>query len=95
MQFPNRTLLHKSCNKKQEFCSDIKMDSSVFLTWIKNGDVFCDMKKRYIQKHVEKDLKKKFPDVEHFQVTATGTKQYINKNSIIHIPAIKFLQKFV
>lgn len=40
-------------------------------------------------------LKKKFPDVEHYQVAATGTEKYINKNSIIHIPAIKFLQKFV
>ena len=56
--------------------------------------VECKWKEGSTSGHL-KYLKKKFPDVEYYQVAATGTKQYINKNSIIHIPAIKFLQKFV
>ena len=40
-------------------------------------------------------LRKKFPDAEYYQVSATGTKQFVNKNHIIHLPALVFLQKFI
>ncbi len=40
-------------------------------------------------------LRKKFPKAELFQVSATGTKRFINKVGIIHIPAIEFLDRFV
>jgi len=40
-------------------------------------------------------LQKKFPEAEYYQVSATGKKQFISKNSIIHIPAVKFLQQLV
>ncbi|HKL82972.1 MAG TPA: ATP-binding protein [Desulfobacter sp.] len=40
-------------------------------------------------------LKKKFPDAEYFQISATGKKRFENQKKIIHLPAINFLQKFV
>ena len=40
-------------------------------------------------------LQKKFPDADYYQVSAEGTKQFVNKNHIIHLPALAFLQKFV
>lgn len=40
-------------------------------------------------------LQKKFPDARYYQVSATGTKKYIGKNHIIHLPARKFLQDFI
>ena len=40
-------------------------------------------------------LQKKFPGAEYYQISATGTRQYINKNSIIHLTAIEFLQQLV
>jgi len=40
-------------------------------------------------------LKKKFPEAKYYQVSATGEKQYINKNNVVHIPAVTFLQQLV
>ena len=40
-------------------------------------------------------LQKKFPEAEYYQVSATGSKRYINKHSITHLPAIAFLQQLV
>ncbi len=40
-------------------------------------------------------LKKKFPGAEYFQVSATGKNQHISKNGIVHMPALRFLQKFI
>ena len=40
-------------------------------------------------------LTKKFPAAEYFQVSATGKKQFIGKNNVMHIPALAFLQRFV
>jgi uncharacterized protein len=40
-------------------------------------------------------LQKKFPESEFFQVSATGSKQFLNKNNIIHLPALEFLQRLV
>ncbi len=40
-------------------------------------------------------LRKKFPEAEYFQVSATGKKQFIEKNGITHIPAVEFLRRFV
>ncbi len=40
-------------------------------------------------------LKKKFPEAKYYQVSATGKKLFVNKNNIIHMPAVKFLQDFV
>ncbi len=40
-------------------------------------------------------LQKKFPDARYYQVSATGTKQFVNKNNVIHIPALLFLHNFV
>ena len=40
-------------------------------------------------------LQRKFPEADYYQVSATGTKQFINKKHIVHLPALAFLQKFV
>ena len=40
-------------------------------------------------------LKKKFPDAEYYQVTATGEKSFISTNGIVHLPALDFLQRLV
>lgn len=47
-----------------------------------------------ISKHL-KYLKAKFPDVDTFQVSARGTKDYISAEGIRVIPALKFLVDFV
>ena len=40
-------------------------------------------------------LQKKFPKAGYYQVSATSSKQYINRKGIIHLPAIEFLQQLV
>lgn len=40
-------------------------------------------------------LQKKFPGAKYFQVAATGEKSFINKQNIIHMPAVEFLNQFV
>ena len=40
-------------------------------------------------------LQKKFPAAKFYQISATGEKSFINKQNIIHMPAVKFLQQFV
>ncbi len=40
-------------------------------------------------------LQKKFPTAKFYQISATGEKSFINKQNIIHMPAVKFLQQFV
>jgi len=40
-------------------------------------------------------LAKKFPAAEFFQVSATGEKQFVGKNNIVHMPALPFLRRFV
>jgi len=38
-------------------------------------------------------LKKKFPDAEYYQVTATGEKSFISTKGIVHLTALDFLQR--
>jgi predicted AAA+ superfamily ATPase len=40
-------------------------------------------------------LQKKFPESEYYQVSAVGSKQFINKSGIKHLPALEFLQQLV
>lgn len=40
-------------------------------------------------------LRKKFPAAKYYQITATGRKRFINKNGIMHITALEFLQQLV
>ena len=40
-------------------------------------------------------LQKKFPAASYYQVSATGNKEFVNADRIIHLPALTFLQKFV
>jgi predicted AAA+ superfamily ATPase len=40
-------------------------------------------------------LRKKFPEADYYQVSATGSKQYLDRHSITHLPAIEFLQQLV
>ncbi len=42
-----------------------------------------------------KYLRKKFPKADFFQVSATGTGEFITDKRIVHMPAVKFLQKFI
>jgi len=40
-------------------------------------------------------LQKKFPAARFYQISAAGEKSFINKQNIVHMPAVKFLQQFV
>ena len=40
-------------------------------------------------------LRKKFPEAEYYQVSATGSNRFIGKHGITHIPAVEFLARFV
>lgn len=40
-------------------------------------------------------LKKKFPEAEYYQVTATGDKNFMDKKGIVHLSAVEFLQRLV
>ncbi len=40
-------------------------------------------------------LQKKFPEAKYYQISAVGKKLFVNKQGIIHMPAVNFLQKFV
>lgn len=52
----------------------------------------CKWGESSISPHL-KYLQKKFPEAEYYQVSATCSKQYINRNGIVHLPAIEFLQQ--
>ena len=40
-------------------------------------------------------LQKKFPAAQYYQVSATGSREYITKQKIVHMPAITFLRNLV
>lgn len=40
-------------------------------------------------------LKKKFPEAEYYQVTATGDRNFMDKKGIVHLSAVEFLQRLV
>ena len=40
-------------------------------------------------------FKKKFPEVKAFQLTATGTKEFINKDGIVHAHCLSFLSELI
>ena len=87
-------------------CDNTRPDPTVFLADGREID-FCVIKDLKPQMFIECKwaesstsphlhyLQKKFPEAEYYQVSATGSKRYINRHSITHLPAIAFLQQLV
>lgn len=40
-------------------------------------------------------LQKKFPEAKYFQISAVGKDEFIDKKSVVHMPAIKFFQDLI
>ena len=72
--------------REVDFCLTNNLKPQVF--------VECKWMDESTSKHLHY-LKKKFPDARYYQVSATGTKQFVNKDNIIHIPAVAFLDNFI
>jgi uncharacterized protein len=72
--------------REVDFCVTKNLKAQIF--------VECKWRDSSTSSHLHY-LQKKIPEAKYYQVSATGKKLFVNKQNIIHMPAVKFLQQFV